>query len=188
MPNYLDVGKIVNTHGIKGEVRVQSLTNRPEERYAEGSELVVNMGNGEYIPVVIKSHRVHKSFDLLTFEDYPSINDVEGFKTKMLQVDESLLPELEEGVYYTNELIDAEVINEEGELVGRIKEILTMPANDVWVVKRENKKDLLLPNISSVILDVNLDKNQITVNVLEGLDPDENWYFNSFSRNVWKSI
>lgn len=92
----------------------------------------------------------------------------------MLQVDESLLPELEEGVYYTNELIDAEVINEEGELVGRIKEILTMPANDVWVVKRENKKDLLLPNISSVILDVDLNKNQITVNILEGLDPDEN--------------
>lgn len=174
MPNYLDVGKIVNTHGIRGEVRVQSHTDRPEERYATGSELVIEMGSGEYIRVIVKSHRVHKSFDLLTFENYPSINDVEVFKTKMLQVDKSLLPDLEEGVFYTNELIDVDVVTEDGEGIGQIKEILSMPANDVWVVKRENKKDLLLPNISSVILDVDLEKNQIIVNVLEGLDPDEN--------------
>ncbi len=131
------------------------------------------MGNGEYIPVVVKSHRVHKSFDLLTFEGYPSINDVERFKTKMLQIDEELLPELDEGEYYTNQLIGAEVVNEEGAQIGHIKEILFMPANDVWVVRRPNKKDLLLPNISSVILDVNLEKHQITVHVLEGLDDDE---------------
>ena len=174
MPNYLDVGKIVNTHGIRGELRIQSLTDRPEERYATGSELVIEMGNGEYIPVVVKSHRVHKSFDLLTFEDYPSINDVEVFKTKMLQLDEALLPNLEEGIFYTNQLIDAEVLTEEGEAIGHIKEILTMPANDVWVVSRLNKKDLLLPNISSVILDVDLEKHQVIVNILEGLDPDEN--------------
>lgn len=174
MPNYLDVGKIVNTHGIRGEVRVQSFTDRPEERYAKGSELVVEMGNGEYVTVVVKSHRVHKSFDLLTFEDYPSINDVEQFKTKMLQLDEALLPNLEEGIFYTNQLIDAEVLTEEGEAIGHIKEILTMPANDVWVVSRLNKKDLLLPNISSVILDVDLEKHQVIVNILEGLDPDEN--------------
>ncbi len=174
MPNYLDVGKIVNTHGIRGEVRVQSHTNRPEERYAKGSELVVHMGQGNYIPVVVESHRVHKSFDLLTFEGYSNINDVELFKTKMLQIDEALLPELEEGEYYSKQLLDAEVLNEEGEQIGHIKDILFMPANDVWVVRRPNKKDLLLPNISSVIVDVDLEKHQIIVNVLEGLDPDEN--------------
>lgn len=173
MPNYLDVGKIVNTHGIKGEVRVQSTTNHPEERYAAGSELVIEMGKGEYIPVVVKSHRVHKSFDLLTFEDYPSINDVEPFKTKMLQIDESLLPELEDGEFYSSQLIHSEVLDEDGQLIGRLKEILFMPANDVWVVERPNKKDLLLPNIASVILDVNLEDKQITVHVLEGLDVDE---------------
>lgn len=92
----------------------------------------------------------------------------------MLQLDEALLPNLEEGIFYTNQLIDAEVLTEEGEAIGHIKEILTMPANDVWVVSRLNKKDLLLPNISSVILDVDLEKHQVIVNILEGLDPDEN--------------
>lgn len=172
MTNYLDVGKIVNTHGIKGEVRVQSLTNRPEQRYAKGSELAIEMENGEHIPVIVKSHRVHKSFDLLMFDGYSSINDVEQFKSKMLKVNESLLPDLEEGVYYTNQLIGADVLDEQGNLIGQIKEILSMPANDVWVVKRPNKKDLYLPNISSVILKVDLNENQIIVNVLEGLDED----------------
>lgn len=174
MPNYLDVGKIVNTHGIRGEVRVQSITEHPEERYAKGSQLVVEMSKNEYVPVTVKSYRVHKSFDLLTFEGYPSINDVEKFKTKMLKIDEALLPELEDDVYYTSHIIGAKVVGEEGNEIGELKDVLFLPANDVWVVARPGKKDLLLPNIESVILDVNVDDQVITVHVLEGLDEDEN--------------
>ena len=173
MPNYLNVGEIVNTHGIKGEVRVQSITDHPEERYAEGSELAIELGNGEYQSVTVKSHRIHKSFDLLTFEEYSNINDVEQFKTKMLQVDEDLLPELESGEYYTSQIIGAEVYDEEENLIGELKEILFLPANDVWVVERPSKKDLLLPHIDSVILDVNNTNNKITVRVLEGLDDED---------------
>lgn len=174
MTTYLNVGKIVNTHGIKGEIRVQSITENPEERYKPGSELVIEINKNERIPVTVKSHRVHKNFDLLTFENYPSINDVEKFKTKMLQINEELLPELEEGVYYESEIIGLTVLNETGQKIGKLKEILFLPANDVWVVKRAGKKDLLLPYIESVVLDVNTDSKEITVHVLEGLDDDEN--------------
>lgn len=174
MTTYLNVGKIVNTHGIKGEIRVQSITENPEERYKPGSELVIEINNNERIPVTVKSHRVHKNFDLLTFENYPSINDVEKFKTKMLQINEELLPELEEGVYYESEIIGLTVLNETGQKIGKLKEILFLPANDVWVVKRAGKKDLLLPYIESVVLDVNTDSKEITVHVLEGLDDNDN--------------
>lgn len=174
MTTYLNVGKIVNTHGIKGEIRVQSITENPEERYKPGSELVIEINNNERIPVTVKSHRVHKNFDLLTFENYPSINDVEKFKTKMLQINEELLPELEEGVYYESEIIGSTVLNEAGQEIGKLKEILFLPANDVWVVKRPGKKDLLLPYIESVVLDVNTDSKEITVHVLEGLDDNDN--------------
>lgn len=173
MSNYLDVGKIVNTHGIRGEVRVQSLTDHPEERYSKGSELVINLGNGEYTAVTVKSHRVHKSFDLLTFEEFTNINDVEPFKTKMLQVDETLLPELDVGEYYTSQIVGADVYDEDDNLIGELKEILFLPANDVWVVQRLNKNDLLLPHIESVILDVNTEDQKITVRVLEGLDIED---------------
>src|SRR5699024_3175710 len=108
------------------------------------------------------------------FENYPSINDVEKFKTKMLQINEELLPELEEGVYYESEIIGSTVLNEAGQEIGKLKEILFLPANDVWVVKRPGKKDLLLPYIESVVLDVNTDSKEITVHVLEGLDDNDN--------------
>jgi len=173
MTTYLNVGKIVNTHGIKGEVRVQSQTENPKERYQVGSELVIEMSENEQIPVTVKSHRAHKNFDLLTFEDYPSINDVERFKNKMLQIDEKLLPDLDEGVYYESEIVGATVFDEGKNKVGTLKEILFLPANDVWVVERPNKKDLLLPFIESVVLDVDTVKKEIIVHVLEGLDVDE---------------
>lgn len=174
MANYLEVGKIVNTHGIRGEVRVQSSTDSPEERYAKGSQLVIKMSNVEYITVTVKSHRVHKLFDLLTFEEYTNINEVEKFKTHYLMIDEDLLPELDDNEYYAEHLIGSDVVNESGELIGILADILFLPANDVWVVKRQGKKDLLLPNIESVIKDVKLDDKRITVHVLEGLDTDEN--------------
>lgn len=174
MANYLEVGKIVNTHGIRGEVRVQSSTDSPEERYAKGSQLVIKMSNAEYITVTVKSHRVHKLFDLLTFEEYTNINEVEKFKTHYLMIDEDLLPELDDNEYYAEHLIGSDVVNESGELIGILADILFLPANDVWVVKRQGKKDLLLPNIESVIKDVKLDDKRITVHVLEGLDTDEN--------------
>lgn len=173
MTTYLNVGKIVNTHGIKGEVRVQSQTENPEERYRVGSELVIEMSENERVPVTITSHRVHKNFDLLTFEGYPSINDVEKFKNKMLQIDKELLPDLDKGVYYESEIVGATVFDEENNKIGRLKEILFLPANDVWVVERPNKKDLLLPFINSVVLDVDTERKEIIVHVLEGLDMDE---------------
>lgn len=174
MPKFLEVGKIVNTHGIKGEVRVQSVTDFPEVRYAKGSELVIERGKNDYLPVVVASHRVHKSFDLLTFEGYPSINDVEQFKNTMLLVDESLVPDLDENEYLVNDIIGAKVVDEENNDIGTLKEVLFLPANDVWVIKRQGKKDLLLPYIESVILDVNVDDKIIVAHVLEGLDDDEN--------------
>jgi|SRR5699024_2534647 len=173
MTTYLNVGKIVNTHGIKGEVRVQSITEHPDERYQVGSKLAIEINKNEHLPVTVSTHRVHKNFDLLTFEEFSSINDVEKFKSKMLQIDEKLLPELEEGVYYENEIIDSIVLDEEENEIGCLKEILFMPANDVWVVERPGKKDLLLPFIESVILKVDTQKKEITVHVLEGLDSDE---------------
>lgn len=173
MTTYLNVGKIVNTHGIKGEVRVQSITEQPEERYQVGSKLVIEINKNEQLPVTVKSHRVHKSFDLLMFEEFSSINEVERFKNKMLQIDEKLLPELEDGVYYESEIINAKVFDEEENEIGFLKEILFMPANDVWVVKRPDKKDLLLPFIESVILKVDTQNKKIVVRILEGLDSNE---------------
>lgn len=171
MANWFNVGRLVNTHGVRGEVRILSSTDFADERYALGSELKVATAPDERGTIVkVKSHRVHKTFDLLTFEGYENINEVEPFKGSNLYVAEAKLTELAEHEFYYHEIIGCFVFNEEGEQLGTIKDIIETGANDVWVVDRAGKKDLLLPYIESVIQNVDHKNKRIDVHLIEGLD------------------
>ena len=142
LKTFYNVGKIVNTHGINGEVRVISVTDFPEERYKKGSELLLfKKDKHEPIPLTVKSWRKHKHFDLLTFEGYQSIIDVDHFKGGILKVSEEHLERLEENEYYFHEIIGCTVLDENSQPIGVVKEILTPGANDVWVVKSEEGKE-----------------------------------------------
>ena len=174
MTEYLNVGKIVNTHGIRGEVRVISQTDFPEERYKKGAKLTLFKEGVKPIELTITSHRKHKNFDLLTFEGYPNINDVEPLRDGILKVSEDDLTDLEENEFYYYEIIDLPVFDEKGSLLGKIKEIIQTGANDVWVIQRKGKKDLLIPYIESVVKKVDLDAEEIHVEIPEGLIDDEN--------------
>ncbi len=174
MTEYLNVGKIVNTHGIRGEVRVISQTDFPELRYKKGAKLTLFQEGKQPLKLTIASHRKHKNFDLLTFEGYLTINDVEKFRDGILKVSEYDLTDLEENEYYYYEIIGLNVLDENGELLGTIKEILSPGANDVWVVQRKEKKDALIPYIDSVVKEIDLDANEVHVEIPEGLLDDEN--------------
>lgn len=174
MTEYLNVGKIVNTHGIRGEVRVISQTDFPELRYKKGAKLTLFQEGKQPLKLTIASHRKHKNFDLLTFEGYLTINDVEKFRDGILKVSEYDLTDLEENEYYYYEIIGLNVLDENGELLGTIKEILSPGANDVWVVQRKGKKDALIPYIDSVVKEIDLDANEVHVAIPEGLLDDEN--------------
>ncbi|MBS4193961.1 ribosome maturation factor RimM [Lederbergia citri] len=168
--NWFNVGKIVNTHGIKGEVRVISKTDFPEERYSPGSTLYLFLPKTkEPIELIVKSHRTHKNFDLLTFENYFNINDVEPFKDGILKVSEEQLNDLSEGEYYFYEIIGCTVVTEDEEEIGVVKEILTPGANDVWVVKGKDGKELLIPYIDDVVIDISVENKRIIINPIEGL-------------------
>jgi 16S rRNA processing protein RimM len=170
MTEWLNVGKIVNTHGIRGEVRVISRTDFPEERYKKGKTLYVAKENGDMAPVTISAHRKHKQFDLLTFEGFPNINDVEQFKGLLLKVPASEEVELEEGEFFYHQIIGCSVFSDEGEELGKIKEILSPGANDVWVIKRKGfGSDILIPYIPSVVKSVDINEKKVVITVLEGL-------------------
>src|SRR5690606_9691043 len=112
----------------------------------------------------------HKQFDLLSFENHPTINDVERYKGGMLKVKETDLQELEEGEYYYHEIIGCEVFTDSGQLIGRVKEILSPGANDVWVIRSEDgKKEMLIPYIDDVVLEVNTTEKKIRIHIIEGL-------------------
>lgn len=173
MVEYLNVGKIVNTQGIKGEVRVISQTDFPEDRYKKGAVLMLFQDKKEPVELKVKSRRRHKNFDILSFEDHPSINDVEKYRDGILKVAGADLQELGEGEYYYHEIIGLEVMDEAGEALGKIKEILSPGANDVWVIQRKGEKDLLIPYIESVVKEVDLENGIVKVELPEGLADDE---------------
>lgn len=166
------VGKIVNTHGVRGEVRIISTTDFVDERYAVGARLFIDHPSLEQkLEVIVKSHRTHKNFDLLIFEGFDSIDSVEKYKGGSLFVAAEDLQELSEGEYYYHEIIGCDVVTDDGEELGKIKEILSPGANDVWVVQRKKGgKDLLLPYIDDVVKEINLEKKSIVVHLLEGLE------------------
>ncbi|MFK4565550.1 ribosome maturation factor RimM [Enterococcus sp. UD-01] len=174
MTDYLNVGKIVNTQGLKGEVRVISQTDFPELRYKKGAVLTLFQDKKEPVALTIKTHRKHKNFDIVSFEDHPSINDVEKYRDGILKVAKENLTELPEDEFYYHEIIGLTVLDENGQELGKIKEILSPGANDVWVVQRPKKKDALLPYIDSVVKSIDLEKGQVLVEIPEGLIDDEN--------------
>ena len=171
--NYFNVGKIVNTQGLQGEMRVLSVTDFAEERFKKGNTLSLFDKKDQFVmDVEIASHRKVKNFDIIKFKGMYHINDIEKFRDFTLKVREEDLTDLEDGEFYYHEIIGLEVY-ENDVLIGRIKEILQPGANDVWVVKRKGKRDLLLPYIPPVVLGVDIEQGRVDVEIPEGLD-DEN--------------
>ncbi|MFD1135382.1 ribosome maturation factor RimM [Paenibacillus urinalis] len=168
MSQFFNVGKIVNTHGIRGELKVLPLTDFPEERFAKGSKLVIDTGEGQ-LPVTVESARLHKNMFVVRLNDFTNINEVEKYKGMMLKVSAEYQTELSEDEFYFHQIVGCEVVTDEGEALGTIKEILTPGANDVWVVKANNGKEILLPYIDDVILHVDVVNQKVTVHLMEGL-------------------
>jgi 16S rRNA processing protein RimM len=169
---WFNVGRIVNTHGIKGEVRVISTTDFEEVRFAPGSRLAVfKKEDKKPTWVTVESARRHKNFMLLTFEGMHNINLVEQFKEGMLKVTKDQLEEdeLEEHEYYYFEIKDCEVFSEEGESLGVITDILETGANDVWEVKDSKGKKHYIPYIEDVVKEIDVEEKKIIIHVMEGL-------------------
>ncbi len=168
MEKLFEVGKIVNTHGVKGEVRVIRTTDF-EERFTPGNVLYIVKGKQHPISVTVKNHRIHKQFDLLTFEEYKRIDEVESFKGCMLKVSESDLTPLSKGEYYYHEIIGCTVETEEGNTLGVITSILSPGANDVWIVQTEDQKEVLIPYINDVVKYVDIEQKLVKIHLMEGL-------------------
>ncbi|MEN2766471.1 ribosome maturation factor RimM [Ornithinibacillus xuwenensis] len=162
------VGKIINTHGIRGDVKVLRISDF-EERFEIGNTLYLVTDNTVVRELTIDGHRVHKGFDLLHFKNLNNINDVEHFKESHLKIPESKLTELDENEFYYHEVIGSEVFTNDGKLLGVIKEILAPGANDVWVIKQPKGKDILIPYIEEVVLEVDVDEKRIVIEPMEGL-------------------
>lgn len=154
-------------------MRKCSVTDFAEKRFKKGNRLALFDKKDQFVmDVEIASHRKVKNFDIIKFKGMYHINDIEKYRDFSLKVVEEDLTDLEDGEFYYHEIIGLEVY-ENDLLLGTIKEILQPGANDVWVVKRKGKRDLLLPYIPPVVLGIDIEQGRVDVEIPEGLD-DEN--------------
>lgn len=169
--NLYNVGVIVNTHGIRGDLKILSKTDFAEDRFAPGNQLyMVNEQTGEQLKVTVESFREQKGMYYIHLEGFNNINEVEKYKGWVLKITEEQQGELEDGEYFYHQIIDCEVVTDEGVVLGKITDILSPGANDVWVVKPYEKgKDILLPVIDPVILNVDIKQKKVLVHIIEGL-------------------
>ena len=164
---YLEVGQIVNTFGIKGQVKVVPFTN-DIERFDELRKVyIVNRKNRK--EVEIENVKYHKNMVLLKFKGLDKIEDVEIFKNCYLEIDRKDGKTLEEGEYYIIDLIGLDVYTDEGTHLGKVDDIYNTGSNDIYVVKDELGKQILLPYIDDVIKEINLESHKIIVHLIEGL-------------------
>ncbi|MDV0430929.1 ribosome maturation factor RimM [Lactiplantibacillus sp. DA1] len=171
--DYYRVGTLVNTHGIRGEVKVVVVTDFPEERFKVGQQLVLFKSPDATtggVTVTITKSREQKGLYFLTFKGFDNINDVERYKGWTIKVPAEALHDLPAGEYYYHQIVGLQVVTTADEPLGTIKEILSPGANDVWVVQREHgQSDVLLPKIPQVIKNVDLAAGVVTVELMEGL-------------------
>lgn len=164
----LEVGKIINTHGLRGEVKVAAWTDTPD--VFETLETVYIKIKSEYKPLSLRSIKYQKNNLIVKFSELTDINEAEPLKNQVLYASRSDLGELEEGVYYIADLIGIEVIDENGASLGKIKDVMQTGTNDIYVVERPSQKDLLIPVLPNVVLSVDINKKKAIVHLLEGLE------------------
>ena len=113
--------------------------------------------------------RPHKTGLVIRFDTFSTRDDSESLRGRLLTVPLGDVPTLPEGQFYHYQLIDMAVRSDEGEELGHVKEILAAPGNDVYIVRKPDERDLLIPALADVVLDVDLASNQMTVHLLDGL-------------------
>lgn len=163
---YTIIGKIINTHGIKGEVKVFPLTSDIERfdflDYAYIGE--------EKTEISLEKVKYHKNLAILKFNEYNDINDVEKFKDEFLYVDEEERISLPENHFFIYDLINSQVFDKDMNLIGTLVDIIQSSSNDVYVVKdKESNKEYLIPGVKQFILKIDTKNKEIVIDPIEGM-------------------
>lgn len=167
MTKYLEIGQIVNTFGIKGMVKIKPFTDNIKRFDKLKSICIENKKiKKEY---QIEEIKYHKNMVLMKLEGINTPEEADALRQSYLLVDRQKEEPLEEGVYYIVDLLGLEVYTDEGQLLGLVDDIFNTGSNDVYVIKDELGKQILLPGIPEVLKEVNLEEGKITIHLIKGL-------------------
>ena len=161
---YLEVGKVTNVHGLMGEVKVQPWADSPEF-LCQFKTLYVDEA---HFPMTVQRARVHKNMVIIKFEGPTDVPSALSLRNAILYIDRSDV-DLPEGAFFLADIYGLEVRDAAtGEVLGKIADVLTLPANNVYVVKG-GARELMIPAVPQFIAETNIEAGYIRVNMMEGL-------------------
>lgn len=164
----MTIAKITSTHGLKGDVRIFPIIS-PAALLKTLNHLYLKNNNGDMTKLYIEKVRPHKkSFWLLKFKEWQTIEQAELFKGKELFLTKEEMPKLPKDSYYIGDLLGSSIVTEDGELVGELIDVLERGGSDLYVIKT-NDSEILLPAVKEFVLSVNVSQKIIKVNIPEGL-------------------
>ncbi len=167
MEQFLRVGVISSTHGIRGEVKVFPTTD-DVKRFKKLKNVILDTGK-EHLNLEVEGVKFFKQFVILKFKGIDNINDIEKYKGKDLLVDRANAVKLRKDEYFVVDLIGLEVFTEDGEKFGTMKDVLETGANDVYIIDSLNHGEVLIPAIKQCVLDIDIEANKMVIHLMKGL-------------------
>ena len=168
MEAYLRVGVVASTHGAHGEVKIYPTTDSLE-RFLSLTDVILVTPENKQRPLTVENVKFFKQFAILKFKEIDSLDEIQKYKGCDLMVSRENAQPLQENEYYIGDLLGLSVESDEGRKLGVLSDVLQTGANDVYVVKRPDGGELLLPVIDACILDVDLEQGRVLAHLMEGL-------------------
>ena len=164
---YFEIGQIVNTFGIKGFVKVNPFTDDMHRFEELKSVLVVK--NKETIEMHIEEVKLHKNVVLIKFKGIEDINMAEKYKGCYIKIKREDARKLPKDTYFIADLIGIKVYDDNGNLLGKVDDIYNNKVHDIYVIRNDLGKQILLPSIKEVIKKIDIDNDMIVVHLIDGL-------------------
>ena len=164
---YFEIGQIVNTFGIKGMVKVNPFTDDISQ--FEEMETILVDKKGSLLEMQIEEVKYSKNQVLLKLKGIDTVEEAEKYRNCYLKLPREKARKLPKNTYFIADLIGLEVYTEEGKLLGKVDDIYNTGASDIYVIKDELGKQILLPAIKDVIKQIDLEQEKIVVHLLDGL-------------------
>lgn len=164
-PVFIVIGKLRRPHGLKGDMLMEVHTDFPE-RLQPGVEVYIGE---DFKAERVRECRWHGKLMRIAFDTLDTPEDVGFFRNQYVYVPADSSPQLPAGEYYHHQLIGLNVVDQQNKMIGMINQILVTGANDVLLVEDQNGKEILLPLIDEVVLEINLDLSEVRVNIIPGL-------------------
>lgn len=159
----IELAKIINTHALKGELKLELYTDFPFERFIKGKRLFIDEKE-----VIVDDFRIYKNNGYIKFLDFNSINDVEIFKNKIITINIDEIPDLDDGYYFFQ--LKGLIVKTKERTLGEVVDIIQGVAQNLLKVKKSDGKTFYIPYVECFVKDINLNNKEITVELIEGLE------------------